>query len=123
MAEPDDSGWNDTLLSYREITMNRKNVQINAQPRLLAVSVAAGLMAVSSGAYANAAYVAGTTQNVQYVSVGGIVGVNTASANNNKDSLGASGRYAIAIGHGPTATNQGSVAIGTISQSTQNGSV
>lgn len=103
--------------------MNRKNVQTNVKPRLLAASVAAGLMTMASGAYANAAYVAGTTNNVEYVSVGGIIASNTTSANNNKDSLGASGRYAVAIGHGPTATDQGSIAIGTTSTSTQNGSV
>lgn len=103
--------------------MNRKNVQTNVKPRLLAASVAAGLMTMASGAYANAAYVAGTTNNVEYVSVGGIIASNSISANNNKDSLGAGGRYAVAIGHGPSATDQGSIAIGTTSTSTQNGSV
>lgn len=103
--------------------MNRKNVQTNVKPRLLAASVAAGLMTMASGAHANAAYVAGTTNNVEYVSVGGIIASNSISANNNKDSLGAGGRYAVAIGHGPTATDQGSIAIGTTSTSTKNGSV
>lgn len=104
--------------------MNLKNVQTNVKPRLLAVSVAAGLMGLSSGAYANMAYVAGTTTNVAYISIGNLDTrtPQTPSANNNKDSLGATGRYGIAIGYGPTATEQGSIAIGTVSRSAGNGS-
>lgn len=106
--------------------MNRNNVPTNVKPRLLAVSVAAGLMAVASaGAHANMAYVAAGTNNLAYVSIGSLDTrkPQPPSTNNNKDSLGATGRYGIAIGYGPTATDQGSVAIGTTSTSTKNGSV
>ncbi len=99
------------LFTYREITMNRKNVQTNVKPRLLAASVAAGLMTMASGAYANVAYVAGTTNNVQYFSVGG--GGNSISDVNN-NSLGATGEKAVAIGRAVSAAGYEGVALGSV---------
>ena len=68
--------------------MNHKNVHTNVKPRLLATSVAAGLMVLASGAQANVAYVVGTTNNVEYISVGGPTNHPSASTNGNKDSFG-----------------------------------